>query len=156
MPNFIKIGETTLEKSVTIFLHPSIFWLHHFRWLDTSIPCSSYMQNFVLFHWPLSDISAAKLRRFCCWCDSQKTDQQKSASVTDWCMSPHGIAEPLNQSSPNSGNKYPLARPIIMQKFCGDQTRSVRDIRGRKFVLPEQVDQSSPKFFTGDATHQSA
>jgi len=26
-PNFTEIGETTLEKSVTIFLHPSIFWL---------------------------------------------------------------------------------------------------------------------------------
>jgi len=27
MPNFIEIGETTLEKSVSNFLHPSIFWL---------------------------------------------------------------------------------------------------------------------------------
>jgi len=30
-------------------------------------------------------------------------------------------------------------------KFCDDATKSVEDIRDRKFVLPENVDQSSPK-----------
>jgi len=30
-------------------------------------------------------------------------------------------------------------------KFCGDPTRSVRHIRDQKFVLPEKVDQNSPK-----------
>jgi len=32
-------------------------------------------------------------------------------------------------------------------KFCGDPTRSVRDIRDRKFVLPEnpKMGQNSPK-----------
>ena len=34
-------------------------------------------------------------------------------------------------------------------KFCGDPTRSVRDIRDRTFVLPEKVSQSSPKIFRG-------
>jgi len=50
-----------------------------------------------------------------------------------------------------------LGRNVIGQthnhakKICGDPTRSVRDIRGRKFVLPQKVDHSSPKFFK-DAT----
>jgi len=34
-------------------------------------------------------------------------------------------------------------------KFCGDPTGSARYIRDRKFVLPEKLDQSSPKFFRG-------
>jgi len=37
-------------------------------------------------------------------------------------------------------------------KFYGDQLKNVRDIRDRKFVLPEKVNQSSPKIFLGDAT----
>ena len=40
-----------------------------------------------------------------------------SASVTNWGMSPHGIAGPQNQSSPNSGKKCPLARALTMQTF---------------------------------------
>jgi len=32
-------------------------------------------------------------------------------------------------------------------KFCGHMTRSVRDIRNQKFLLPEIVDESSPKFY---------
>jgi len=35
-------------------------------------PPSSYLQNFVVFRRPLSEISAAKLRRFCCRPDPQK------------------------------------------------------------------------------------
>jgi len=34
-------------------------------------------------------------------------------------------------------------------KFCGDQLKNAGDIRDRKFVLPEKVDQSSPKIFRG-------
>jgi len=45
------------------------------------------------------------------------TKKLTSASVTDWCMSPHGIAGPQNQSSPNSGKKCPLAKPLTMQNF---------------------------------------
>jgi len=26
VPNFIELGQTVYEKSVTIFLHPSVFW----------------------------------------------------------------------------------------------------------------------------------
>jgi len=33
-------------------------------------------------------------------------------------MSPHGIARPQIQSSPNSGKKFPLARPLNMQNFA--------------------------------------
>ena len=40
-----------------------------------------------------------------------------NASVTDWCMSPHGNAGPHNQSSPNSGHKFPLARSITVHNF---------------------------------------
>jgi len=40
-----------------------------------------------------------------------------SASVTDWCISPHGNARPRNQSSPKSGKKCPLARPLTVQNF---------------------------------------
>ena len=36
-------------------------------------------------------------------------------------------------------------------KFCGDRLKNAGDIRDQKFVLPEKVDQSSPKFL-GDAT----
>jgi len=40
-----------------------------------------------------------------------------SASVKDWCMSPHGVAGPLDQSSRNSENKFRLARPPKIQNF---------------------------------------
>ena len=43
------------------------------------------------------------------------------ASVTEWCMSPHGIAGPQNKSSPNSGKKCPLARTITMQNYVAIQ-----------------------------------
>jgi len=45
------------------------------------------------------------------------TKFKTSASVKDWCMSPHGNAGPQNQSSPNSGNKFPLASPLTVQNF---------------------------------------
>ena len=53
-------------------------------------------------------------------------------------MSPHDIAGPPDQSSPNSGNKCRLARPPNAAKFRHPPTRNVRDIRCRKFVLPEK------------------
>jgi len=90
MPNFIKISETTLKKSVTI----NFYTLQYFgsaRWppgpkvtgLGGRVhqPPSSYLQNFIQFQQPLSKISAAKLRWFCCRRDPQKH------TVND--MSPH-------------------------------------------------------------------
>ena len=75
MPNFIEIGKTTLEKSVTkFFVHRSIFWLsrgtpwakgHQMGWWGTATPTtSSYLQKFVPLRLRLSEI--AKLCRFCC------------------------------------------------------------------------------------------
>ena len=62
------------RKPLLYFLHPSIFWLP--RWTHgpkvTGLgggvhqPLCSYLQNFVTFRRPLTEISAAKLRRFCC------------------------------------------------------------------------------------------
>jgi len=34
-------------------------------------------------------------------------------------------------------------------KFCGHRLKNAIDIRDRRFVPPENVDQSSPKFFRG-------
>jgi len=55
-------------------------------------------------------------------------------------MSPH-------RRTPKFGEKCPLARPLglTMQKFCGDPTRTVRDIHEQKFVLPEKVVKNSPE-----------
>jgi len=59
-------------------------------------------------------------------------------------MSPHRITVSPDQSSPNSGTKHRLARPPNSAKFRKAQTRSVRDIRCRKFVVAGKVYQSSP------------
>ena len=40
-----------------------------------------------------------------------------SVSVKDWCMSPHGITEPPDQSSRNSGNKLRLTTPLTRPNF---------------------------------------
>jgi len=78
-----------------IFLHPSIFWLsrwtpwakgHRSEWWGATTP-SSYLQSFVPFRRPLSEISAAKLRRFCCRRDQQKRTHKNT--VND--MSPHSM-----------------------------------------------------------------
>jgi len=37
--------------------------------------------------------------------------------VNDWCISPHGIAAAVDPSSPNSGTKCQLARPLTMPNF---------------------------------------
>jgi len=42
-----------------------------------------------------------------------------------------------------------LTQQKICAKFCGDRLKNARDIRDRKFVHPEKVDQSSPKIFRG-------
>ena len=70
MPNFIEISETILEKNVTKIFTPfniltpqrdpmgqsSPFWVMGYI---------NYLQNFVPFWRPLSEISAAKLCQFC-------------------------------------------------------------------------------------------
>jgi len=90
MPNFIEIGETILEKKrLQIF-----YTLQYFGSPEghpgpkvtglgggVYLPPSSYLLNFVPFWRPLSEISAAKLRRLCC-----RRDPQKS-TVND--VSPH-------------------------------------------------------------------
>jgi len=43
------------------------------------------------------------------------------------------------------GEEMSIGQTPNHAKFCGDLTRSVRDIRDRKFVLPENVGQISPK-----------
>jgi len=63
------------------------------------------------------------LSQFTTMCTSDRTTSSKtaktktSASVTDWCISPHGITRPQNQSSPNSGKKCLLARSLTVQNF---------------------------------------
>ena len=47
------------------------------------------------------------------------------------------------------GEEMSIGQTPNHAKFSGDLTRSVQDIRDRIFVLPEKVDQSSPKFFYG-------
>jgi len=37
--------------------------------------------------------------------------------VNDWCKSPHGFADPRDESLRNSGNKCRLARPLTMPNF---------------------------------------
>jgi len=44
-------------------------------------PSCSYLQNFIPFRRLLSEISAAKLRRFCCWRDPTKTYSKRYVSV---------------------------------------------------------------------------
>jgi len=57
-------------------------------------------------------------------------------------MLPHGITGPQNQ-------KISIGQTPSHAKICGDPTINVRDIRDRKFVLPEKIEQSSQKFFMG-------
>jgi len=47
------------------------------------------------------------------------------------------------------GEEMSIGQTPDRAKFCGDPIRRVRDIRDQKFVLPEKVDRSSPKIFTG-------
>jgi len=62
-------------------------------------------------------------------------------------MSPHGTAGPLDQSSPNSGNKCQLARPLKPPNFIALRQKVFR-ISAFKNFLPRRrgkLDQSSPK-----------
>jgi len=45
------------------------------------------------------------------------TKVETSASVKNWCISPHGIVGFLDQSSPISGNRCRLARPLTPPNF---------------------------------------
>jgi len=73
MPNFIEFGETTLNKK----RHKKFYTLQYFGspggplgpnvtglgyWVQLPPPPFSYLQHFVPFRRPLSEISAAKLR----------------------------------------------------------------------------------------------
>jgi len=49
-----------------------------------------------------------------------------SASVKDWCMPPRGIAGPRHQSSPNSGHKCRLARPLTLVNFVALRQKCAR------------------------------
>jgi len=69
-------------------------------------------------------------------------------SVKDWCILPHGIKRPPEQSSRNSGNKFRLTRPPNAAKFCRAPSRTVRDIHFKnlcsrksrsKFTLGHQI-----------------
>ena len=69
---------------------------------------------------------------------------QTTASVKDWCKSPHGITGPPDQSSRNSGNKCQLARPqtlpifvVLWEKVC--------EISAVENLCSPKVDQSLPK-----------
>ena len=57
-------------------------------------------------------------------------------------MSPHGIARPQNQSSPNSGKKCPLARPLNMRNLVAIGW-GMFEISAIKICTPRK---SGPKF----------
>ena len=61
--------------------------------------------------------------------------------MKDWCMSPHGIAGLQDQSSPNSGNKCRLARPLTPPNFVALRQEVCEIPADRKFLLPGNVDQ---------------
>jgi len=64
---------------------------------------------------------------------------ETSASLKNWCMSPHRIAGPPAQSSRNSGSKcLSIYQTPNHAKFRHPLTRSVRDIRCRKFLIPKK------------------
>jgi len=52
-------------------------------------------------------------------------------------MSPYGNAGTHNQSLPNSGNKFPLVRPITVQNFVTIRQEVSEISAVKKFVLPE-------------------
>ena len=76
--------------------------------------------NFSVCHHSMTFCSAQPASRtgyMSCRCLFWWSTYETSASVTDWCISPHGIAGPQNQSSPNSEKKCSLARPITVQNL---------------------------------------
>ena len=89
-PNFIEIGETTLEKTVTKIFYTLQYFGFQVGPPGSKVtglgsvgisPPSSYLQNFVPFCRPLSEVSAAKLRQFCCQRYSQKTYSKRYVSA---------------------------------------------------------------------------
>jgi len=80
MPNFIALGQSGYEKSVTNFFTLSLFWRSRgspgpkFTSLGSGSKApSTNLPNFVPFWKPLCDISAAKYRRFLWRRDPHKT-----------------------------------------------------------------------------------
>jgi len=66
------------------------------------------------------------------------TDRQKtSASVKDWCMPPHGITGPPDQSSLNSGNKCRLAKPLTLPNFVELRQKVCEISAVENFCSPE-------------------
>jgi len=53
-------------------------------------------------------------------------------------MSPHGIAGAPESKFTKFGEEMFIGQTLTMQNFGGDPTRSVLDIRDRKFVLPKR------------------
>jgi len=78
-----------------------------------------------------------------------------SASVKDWCMSPHGIRGPPDKSLRNSGNNFRLARPQRRQ-ISSRSEKNVRDIRCRKILLPEKSHSRSPDLSPIDRPYKSS
>jgi len=58
------------------------------------------------------------------------------------------VQRPSGQSSPNSRNKFPFARPLTVQNFVTIR-QQVSEISTIKNLFPKKVGQSSPKFFRG-------
>jgi len=121
VPNFIAVGQTVCEKSVTIFT-PSFFWRHRGAHWAIFHQCGRWCTARPLYQTVnFRPVLTTPLRDTCCQSLSISLTAWRtkitSASVKDWCMSPRGIAWPTNKSSPISGNKCPLPRPITLPNF---------------------------------------
>ena len=66
-----------------------------------------------------------------------KKKEITSASVKDWCTSLHGILGPPDKSSPNSGNKCQMARPLKLPNFL------VLQQKGAKYPVSKIFDSHS-------------
>jgi len=78
-----------------------------------------------------------------------------SVPVNDWCMSPHGITGPPDQSSRNSGNKFRLDRPLtrpnfvaLRQKACGISVVKKMILRKSAKVHTRSPDLSISRLYT--------
>ena len=73
-----------------------------------------------------------------CFCSCDDFYEWTNASVKDWRMSPHGIAGPPDQSSPNLGNRISVEwpDPYNAARFCRAVTKILRYIRCQKFLTP--------------------
>jgi len=75
---------------------------------------------------------------------SKKHFTSVGLSVKGWCMSPHGIMGPPEQTSRNSGNVSIGQMPNVT-KFRRVPTKNVRDIRCGKILLPGKVVRIHPR-----------